>query len=209
MIPVPLSKDLLLVTRTIVPLVSQPTAGIDPTTQELRPGNPTFGLGDINPQFFFVPKTGSNLTWGVGPTFLLPTATNDVLGTGKWGAGPNGVVVWTKGKWLVGALVNQIWSFAGDGDRSDVSQFLVQPFVNYSLPDGWTIGTSPSITANWNAAAEDKWTVPLGASVSKLLAISNQPVSVALAGYYNVERPTSGPDWTLRFTFTLLFPTSR
>lgn len=105
-IPVPLSKDLLLVTRTIVPLVSQPTAGIDPTTQELRPGNPTFGLGDINPQFFFVPKTGSNLTWGVGPTFLLPTPTDEVLGTGKWGAGLNGVLVWTSGKWLVGALVN-------------------------------------------------------------------------------------------------------
>ncbi|HHP7232945.1 MAG TPA: neuromedin U [Xenococcaceae cyanobacterium] len=204
-IPTSLNADLLLVTRTIVPLISQPTIEVNTTTGEIK-SDSTFGLGDINPQFFFVPDTDSNLTWGLGPVFLLPTATDEVLGTGKWGIGPTGVIVLTRGNWLIGVLANQVWSFAGDSERQEVSQFLIQPFVNYSLPDGWTIGSAPTITANWNADEDDKWTVPVGLSLSKLFTIGTQPATLALGGFYNVESPTFGPDWTLRLQFTLLYP---
>jgi hypothetical protein len=112
----------------------------------------------------------------------------------------------TRGNWLIGVLANQIWSFAGDSERQEVSQFLMQPFVNYSLPDGWTIGSAPTITANWNADEDDKWTVPVGLSLSKLFTIGTQPATLALGGFYNVESPTFGPDWMLRLQFTLLYP---
>jgi hypothetical protein len=118
-----------------------------------------------------------------------------------------GVVVMTSGNWLYGVLANQIWSFVGDEDRPEVSQFFVQPFVNFSLPQGWTIGSAPSITANWNADEGDQWTVPVGLTVSKLVVFGQQPVQLTLGGFYNVVRPDNGADWTLRFQTTLLFPT--
>ncbi|MBV8883332.1 MAG: hypothetical protein JO235_04945 [Chroococcidiopsidaceae cyanobacterium CP_BM_RX_35] len=209
-IPVRLSKKLLLVTRTIIPFINQPRVGLDPITEEVESGGSTFGLGDINPQFFFVPQTGnSKVTYGVGPIFLLPTATASVLGTGKFGLGPTGVIIVQSGKLQYGALANQIWSVAGDSSRPAVSSFLLQPIFNYSLPHGWTVGTSPQITANWNAGRGDKFTVPLGISVNKLLTLGTQPTNISLAGYYNVIRPGFGPEWTLRFTFTLLFPTAK
>lgn len=206
-VPVALSDDLLLVSRFIIPVISQPTVEISSTGQ-LEPGSSEFGLGDINPSFFFVPQTGSNITWGVGPAFLLPTATNEVLGTDRWSAGPTGVVVITNGPWLYGLLVGQLWSFAGNEDRPEVSLFSAQPFLNYSFPGGWTIGSAPVITSNWNAAEEeDKWTVPVGLTVSKLTVFGRQPVQFTLGGFYNVVRPNAAADWTLRFATTLLFPT--
>lgn len=207
-IPTPLSEDWLLVNRIITPILVQPTVDIDTTTGTLEKGGSEFGLGDINPSFFFVPRTDSNVTWGVGPVFLLPTATDKVLGTERWGIGPTAVVVITSGKWLVGTLANQIWSFAGNEERSEVSQFLVQPFINYSLTNTWTVSFAPTITANWNAVdRDDVWTVPLGLTVSKLVQLGGkQPATFAFGGFYNVARPEFSPEWSLRFQFTLLYP---
>ena len=195
-IPVPLSDDLLLVTRTILPFVAQPDAG----------GNGTiWGLGDLNPTFFFVPKTESPITWGLGPTFVLPTATSTQTGLGKWSIGPAGVVVVTSGQWVYGGLANQILSFAGAESRPAVSQFLFQPFVNYNLAHGWYLTSSPIITANWNASGE-KWTVPLGGGVGKLFKIGDQPVNTSLQLYWNAVTPDNAGDFTLRFQVQLLFP---
>jgi len=197
-IPIDLNDDWLLVTRTILPIVYQPALN---KTQDSH-----FGLGDLNPQLFFVPKTNSKITWGVGPVFLLPTATDDSLGTGKWGIGPTAVIVVTDAPWVVGALANNIWSFAGDSDRPDVSQFLVQPFINYNLPNGWYLISAPIITANWNASSGNKWTVPIGGGVGKLFNIGNQAVNASIQGYWNAKTPEGGADWTLRTQFQLLFP---
>ncbi len=196
-VPVPLSDDLLLVTRTILPIVLQPDAG---------GSGSIFGLGDLNPTFFFVPITESRLTWGVGPTFVLPTATDRQTGTGKWSAGPAGVVVVSSGQWVYGGLANQIWSFAGDGSRPAVSQFLLQPFVNYNLPNGWYLTSSPVITANWNAAGGDQWTVPIGGGAGKLFRVGTQPLNASLQLYWNAVRPTNGADFSLRAQVQLLFP---
>lgn len=159
----PLSKDLLLVTRTIVPYIYQPTSAT---------GNEgEFGLGDINPQFYFTPQTNSNVTWGVGPTFVLPMATQSVTGQGKWSAGPTGVVLVTTKHTVFGALANNFWSFAGARDRQSVNQFLLQPFFNYNLAKGWYLVASPIITANWQATGgSEKWTVPIGGGVGRVFA---------------------------------------
>ncbi|EDY39781.1 putative Neuromedin U [Cyanobium sp. PCC 7001] len=198
-IPVPLSEELLLVTRTIIPVVNQPASATGT--------NSAFGLGDINPQFYFVPVSKGRITWGVGPTFVIPSATDDVLGQGKWSAGPAAVVVVTTDRLVYGAVGNNVWSFAGDDDRRSVSQFLVQPFVNYNLPKGWYLVSSPIITANWNAPdGEERWTVPIGGGIGRVFAIGKQKVNATLQAYWNVVKPDAAGDWTLRAQFQFLFP---
>lgn len=198
-IPVPLSKDLLLVTRTIVPVINQPTS---PTGRESL-----FGLGDINPQFYFVPRTNSKITWGVGPTFVLPTATDEVLGQGKWSAGPAAVVVVTTKHMVFGAVGNNVWSFAGSSERTNVNQMLVQPFLNYNLSHGWYLVSSPIITANWEAPdGEEPWTVPIGGGFGRVFAIGEQKVNATLQAYWNAVKPEGAGDWTLRAQLQFLFP---
>jgi hypothetical protein len=198
-IPVPLSNDLLLVTRTIIPYIYQPTSAT---------GNEgEFGLGDINPSFFIVPRTTSNITWGVGPTFVLPTATQSFTGQGKWSAGPTGVVLVTTKRMVFGTLANNVWSFAGASDRKVVNQLLIQPFFNYNFSKGWYLVTSPIITANWEAASGDEqWTLPIGGGFGRVFAIGEQKVNASLQAFWNVIKPDGAGDWTLRAQFQFLFP---
>ena len=206
-VPFKLSDDWNLVTRTIVPLIYVPgtVEGLDVLPS--GGGNDTrFGLGDINMTAFFVPAKPSKLIWGIGPTLTAPTASDDVLGSEKWSAGVSGVLLAQPAPWTVGVLARQIWSFAGDDNRADVRQFLVQPFVNYNLADGWYLTTSPVVTANWEAPSRNRWTVPVGGGVGRLMRIGQRPVNISAQSYYNVEHPDFGPDWSLRLQIQLLFP---
>jgi hypothetical protein len=197
-VPFRLPEDWNLITRTILPLVYQP---------EVAPGvGDEFGLGDIQMSLFFSPAKPGAVIWGIGPVLQFPTATEEVLGTGKWGIGPTAVGLMIRGPWVVGGLINNLWSFASEGNREDVNQMLIQPFLNYNFPGGWFLTSSPIITANWEADSNDRWTVPVGGGVGKVHRIGNLPVNLQLAGFYNVERPDNGPDWSLRFQFALLFP---
>ncbi len=201
-IPISLGEDWLAITRTIIPIVSQPS---------LRPGQDRKnGLGDIVFTAFLSPSDkdlwiGKKVLWGVGPAILLPTATDDQIGPGELGAGPSAVFLAMPGKWVIGSLFSQIWSFTSG---SNVSLFTWQPFVNYNLDDGWYLTTSPVVTANWKAKASETWTVPLGGGVGRVFrAGSLPPMNASLAAFYNVEKPGNvGPDWSLRFTLQLLFP---
>ena len=196
-IPVPLGENLTLVNRTIIPIAYQPqlAAGLDSA----------FGLGDINYTGFLVPQSSGNFTWGVGPSIVLPTATDTVLGTGKWSIGPAAVGLMTQGPIVAGALVSQLWSFAGDSNREDISLLTVQPFFNYNFAGGWYATTSPIITANWQADSE-QWTVPLGGGGGRVFNIGSQPVNASLQAYWNAIKPEGAADWTLRAQLTLLFP---
>jgi len=194
--PFGLSDDWNLITRTIVPVISQPAPGSDRTG----------GLGDINFTAFLSPSKPGRVIWGVGPSIIFRTATNEVLGSGKWGVGPSVVVLTIAGQWVVGGLVSNVWSFAGDPERPDVNSFLFQPFANYNLPNGWYLSSVPIVTANWKAGAGDKWTVPIGGGVGKVLRIGRQPVNVQTQTFYNVERPTNGAKWQWRLQVQLLFP---
>jgi hypothetical protein len=194
-VPFRLNDDLTLVTRTILPVVSQPGPE----------GNNSNGIGDLNPTFFFVPKLPGRWTVGFGPTLVLPTASRDELGSGQWGMGPAAVAVYTRGPWVTGGLVNQIWSVAGDSDRRSLNQFLVQPFVNYNLPNGWYLVSSPIITANWQASS-DRWLVPVGGGVGRVFRVGSQPVNASLQAYANVAKPDLFGDVTIRAQIQLLFP---
>ena len=155
--------DWNIINRTIVPVIYLPdiTAGL-PELPEGVNGGSTFGLGDINTSFYFSPAKPGPIIWGIGPSLTFPSATDENIGTQKWSAGPAAVALAQPGSWVIGSLVRQLWSFAGDGDRQDVSQLLIQPFVNYNMEDGWYLVSSPIITANWEADSDDTWTVPLG-----------------------------------------------
>ena len=196
-IPLKLTEDWNLITRTIMPIINQPSL--------FEGGESAFGLGDLNPTFFLSPAKPGKLIWGVGPTFTLPTATDSRLGTSKWSMGPAAVALSIQGPWVFGALANQQWSFAGWGD-TDVSAMLIQPFVNYNLPDGLYLVSAPIITANWEASSGDKWTVPVGGGVGKLFKLDKLPINTQLQAFYNVERPQLAADWQLRFQLQFLFP---
>ena len=198
-VPVTLDQDWNLITRWITPVISQPPLTVT--------GDREFGLGDINPSFFFSPKQPTHgIIWGIGPTFVFPTGTDKTLTAGKYSIGPTFVALAIEGPWVVGVLVNNVWSFAGKSNRDAVNAMLLQPFVNYNLPGGWYLNSSPIITANWEAGHGDRWTVPVGGGVGRVFKIGHQPVNMQLEAYYNVARPTGGADWTIRAQVQLLFP---
>jgi len=195
--PVALSERWNLITRTILPIVSQP--GILPGDGR------TWGLGDTLFTAFLSPREPRKLVWGAGPALQIPTATDDRLGADKWALGPSLVVLAMPGRWVIGSLFSNVWSFAGSGD-SDVNLFTWQYFLNYNLPGGWYLSSAPIVTANWEAQSGDKWTVPFGGGVGKIFRVGGQSMNAQILAFYNVVKPDLGPDWTLRVQLQLLFP---
>ena len=105
------------------------------------------GLGNIQYQGFLTAAAPGKMIWGLGPVLEMPTNTND-LGTDKWSAGAGVVVLTMPGNWVLGMLVQNIWSFAGPSEASDVNKFTFQYFVNYNLSGGWYLTSTPVITTN-------------------------------------------------------------
>jgi hypothetical protein len=197
-IPVSISEDWNMISRTIVPIVSQ---------DGVVPGEGSqFGLGDTTQSLFFSPKalTKGGWTWGIGPAFLIPTATDDLLGTEKWGAGPTAVMLrQTETHWTYGFLMNHIWSFAGADDRADVNQTFLQPFLAKGLGKGRTLSFNFESSYDWEG---DQWSVPFNVGYSKVGRIGKQMVSWQGGVRYWFETPEGGPDWGVRFVLTLLYP---
>jgi len=197
-IPFSISEHWNLISRTILPVIYQ---------DDVFPGaGDQFGLSDTVQSLFFSPKapTSHGLIWGVGPVLLLPTGTDDLLGTKKWGAGPTGVVLSQQGPWTVGALANHIWSFAGSDSRPDVNKTFLQPFVSYTTPQAWSFTLTTESTYDWEARA---WDVPINAVVGKVVTIGSQLVQFQAGVRYRVEAPESGAHgWGVRLGVVLLFP---
>ncbi|MGO9830647.1 MAG: neuromedin U [Myxococcaceae bacterium] len=187
-----------LITRTIIPLISQPNIGTGESGS-------IFGLGNINTTLFLSPKNPGGFIWGIGPVFGFPTNTSPALGSAKWTFGPSVVLLTMPGPWVLGILVNNVWSWAGGGSQN-VNSFLLQYFVNYNFPGGWYLTSSPLVTANWLATPYgNKWTFPVGGGFGKLVRLGRLPLNLNAAGYYNIWRPSGGPSWQLRLTAALLF----
>ena len=195
--PFKINDDWNLITRTIIPITSNP----DVLTGEGRVN----GVGDTVFTSWFSPSDSGALTWGVGPMFLLPTATDDTLGQDTWAAGISAVVLTMPGHWVIGSLISNIWTVGG-GD-ADINLFTWQPFINYNLGDGWYVVTAPILTANWEADSDHKWTVPLGGGVGKIFRIGKQPINAQLSLYNNVVTPDDyGPEWQVRAQIQFMFP---
>jgi opacity protein-like surface antigen len=196
-VPLHLNADWNLISRTIIPLVSQPNPLFNSSTN---------GIGDVTQSLFLSPTHPGELIWGVGPVFTAPAASDPILGTGKVLFGPTAVLLTTPGHWVIGVLLNNQWSVGGNPLRPPVNTFLAQPFVNYNMADGWFLTTSPVITANWLAASGQQWTVPIGGGIGRVFRLGAQPISAYVSAYYNAIRPTGTSDWQLRTSLSLLFP---
>jgi hypothetical protein len=214
-IPISLTKDWNLILRTIFPIVSQHDLFYVenvPKSLHIIQNRSQDGLSDTTQSFFLSPKEPGpfGLVWGIGPAFLYPTGTNDLLGTGTFGIGPTLVVLKQMGGLTAGALMNQIWSVAIEEHRSSFSQMFLQPFVAYTTKTHTTFTLNTESTANWNNTPGDaKWTIPLIFQISQILKIGKQPISLQIGGKYYADTPRYGPDWGVRFNLTLLYPTAR
>jgi hypothetical protein len=198
-VPISLSRDWNVISRTILPLTYQSHVADDG-----RQG----GIGDILQSFFFSPKepTKGGIIWGVGPVILFPSATDSALGSGKWAAGPTFVVLTQKSGWTVGMLANQLWSFAGDSDRAEVNSLFLQPFAAFTTKKAMTFTLNTESTYNWKAPT-DAWSVPVNFMVAQLVKVGKQPVSLQAGLRYWAASPANGPSGLgYRFAVILLFP---
>jgi hypothetical protein len=196
-VPFKLSDDWTLITRTIVPVIQVPD--LSPKVRGVT------GLGDIQESLFLSPAKSGSVIWGAGPVITFPSASHDILGTGKLSVGPTVVVLTIQGHWLYGVLAQNLFSVEGPSSRARVNQMLVQPFVNYNLSDGWYLVSSPVITANWKVSSDKRWLVPVGGGIGKIVHWGRLPVNVALQGFRNVEHPAGTTPWSLRFQVQFLF----
>jgi hypothetical protein len=208
-IPMKLSDKVMLITRVIQPLVWQP-----------YPSQPTggqVGIGDMNPTFFLSPANAGKLIYGVGPAFILPTATSTQTGQGKLSLGPSVVALMQPGHWTVGVLINNVFSVAGSSHRPDVNQMLLQYFVNYNLKKGYYVTSGPIVTANWESTGSvdaatgndvpgGTWTVPFGGGVGQIRRLGFQPINWTVQFYGNAVHPPGASPWSFKFQIALLYP---
>jgi hypothetical protein len=200
--------ELNLINRLIIPYL-----GVDANLSRLDLGKGEIppsdvernGLGNIQYQAFLTPAKPGKIIWGAGPVLEVPSHTDD-LGSSKWSAGPAAVVLAMPGDWVLGALAQNIWSFAGPSSAESINKFVFQYFVNYNLPNGWYLTSTPVITADWNKPSNDRWTVPLGGGAGRLVKFGKQPVDFKVQAFANVVHPDAGPDWTVMAAVKFLFP---
>lgn len=195
--PVDLNEDWNLITRTIVPVVSQ---------DDIFPGaGSQFGLGDITVSLFASPKEPTNgVIWGVGPILYLPTATDELLGAEKWGIGPSAIALTMRGPLTLGVLTNHVWSFAGDNDRDDINNTFIQPFMAYTWPSAWTLSVQSETTYNWEIK---EWSVPVNVAMAKLVKLGPLPVSLSAGVGHWLRSPDSAPDgWRFRLQANFVLP---
>ena len=200
-IPIHINDDLTLITRTILPLVWQPS---------YRPTHVVpFGTAPID---FSALLSNANpidhFVFGTGPIIQVPTISNKTLGSNVWGAGPEAVAVYIQGPWVAGLLVNSIFSFSRTDGRGGTHyrKLLIEPFVNYNFGEGWYVFSAPEFTANWPATENHAWTVPFGGGGGKVVKLFGKlPVNFQLGAFYNAVRPSYTGAWNLRTQVTLIF----
>jgi hypothetical protein len=195
-VPIKLGDEWNLITRTVMPIIAggETNAGLGGHA----------GLGDTIQNFFLTPRhTVNGVSVGLGPTFLWPSATDRLLGTEKWGAGPSINIVKQERGWTYGILAYHVWSYAGVASRSEVSLTYAQPFISYTFPDTTAIGLTTESAYDYVAR---QWTVPLVVGASRIVRFGTQPVSLGLSGKFYPVKPIDGPTWGARLTVTFLFP---
>ena len=200
-IPLSITGNWLLVTRVVATAVAyQPNS--------LAKSGGITGLGDTTTTFFLTPADTGKLIWGVGPAVLMPTASSNPLGAGKWGVGPTGAALVEPDWGSAGVMVQNIWSVAGGSNRSPVNQLQLEPLFSYNLPRGWYFTSNPTIVADWTLPTSERWLLPIGGGAGRSFNIGKQAVDSNLTLYWNAIRPENhfSPKWQLNLEFTFLFP---
>ena len=165
------------------------------------------GLADTFFTSYFSPNINDEFSLGLGATFVFPTdEPSRELGSGKFSIGPAVMLVYqTPEDWTFALQAQQIWSVIGSEGRDDVSQMIIQPTINYNLPDGWYLLSDMEVIANWESPSDQRWTVPIGVGIGKLFAVGENAIDTRVEGYYNVVTPDQGPTWSIGATFSFIF----
>ena len=134
---------------------------------------------------------------GIGPTFIFNSASEDRLETWEWSVGPTVALARVLDTWVSGVVVSTLWSFAGDARPRRVNQFSLSPFVIYNFVNGWYLTSRPVIVANWERASRNRWRVPIGGGVGKVLFRgAKRPMNLVLQGFHSLKdqiSPLIGP----------------
>ena len=194
-IPFEISDDWNLITRTILPIISQPAITPDQDREN--------GIGDTSLTGWLSPAAAGKWIWGLGATVNIPTSTDPRLGYDEWAVGPSVVLLTMPGNWVVGGLVSNIWDVNAD---EQINFMFSQLFANYNLKDGWYLVTAPIITADWEADSDNRWTIPIGGGAGRVFKAGKQPMNINVQLYYNVEAPTIVGDWSSRIQVQWMFP---
>ncbi len=197
-------KGWLLINRFIIPLPK--------STPDNTSGNAsnTSGMGDITYTAWFSPPGKGKITWGFGPSMIFPTASDDLLGLGKYSIGPSFVFVLPNKKWMGAAIISNWFSVGGDSTRADVNSFYFQLIYTYFLQKKWYVTTAPIILSNWEADKSERWTVPVGGGFGKMFKIGKMPFDFTTQAYYNAVKPNDySADWQLRVQLKLIFSTGK
>ena len=205
-LPIGISEDWNLITRPVVPLfVSQPHPAAGPPVHIGR----STAFGDITLMQLVSPspKLAGGWLLGIGPSWIFPTAASNFTGNGKFQVGPAALVGYLSEKWILGALLQNWWSFAGQDSRSSARSMNLQPVAAYFLPDAWSIGYSGNILANWRSPASDTFTIPLGVSVAKVVKLGPLPVRFALGVQWMPVQPDRyGQKWNFQLIVAPVLP---
>ena len=203
-LPFLINKDWMFISRTVIPIsISTPNY----TNQGVGASSGyTSGIGNITLSGFLTPRDqDSKLLWGIGPVVSAPTATNLSTGNFDWGLGPTVMAVYRSGPWVVGSIINNVWSVGSTNSTENKLDW--QFFAHYNLSNGWAISTAPEIFANWTATTSDnRYTLPLGLGVSKTFKIGEQICNAGIQQYYYALHPDNGPQYMTQVSFSLVFP---
>ena len=201
-LPVSLTKDWNLITRPVMPWYN-----IVPHETHPNEFARDAGLGDLTLLELLSPAHSGNWILGAGPTAIFPTATSEFTGQGKYQLGPSVVVGYLTKQYFIGVFPQQWWSIGGQHGRLDTNQMNLQPIVTTFFGEGWSLGYSGNILANWNAPSEDVWTVPVGLGLAKVMKLGRLPVKVSLAVQYMPVHPRiSGQEWNVQVEITPVMP---
>ena len=198
LIPMKLSRCWDLITRPIFTVVDSPESSIGMGR--------TVGSGDLITRFYFSPSKATSFIWGFGPVLGMPTASDALLGTGKWTLGPGLAVVKQTENWSIAVVVNHVWSFAGDTSRSKVSMTAIEPSVSYTWGHGWTVGLDDASTYDSDATSGSRWVQPVQLSIGKVTSFGSRPVSLGFGIIRYALAPSGSPSVGLSLTIDLLFP---
>ena len=208
-LPLSLTKDWNLITRPVMPfydIVPHPTIALRPTPH-LGEWERDAGLGDLALVELLSPAHSGNWILGAGPTAIFPTATSPFTGQRKWQLGPTVVFGYLTERYFIGVFPQQWWSIGGVHSRPDTNQMNLQPIATMFFGDGWSLGYSGNILADWNAPSPDVWTVPIGLGLAKVVKFGRLPVKIQLAVQYMPVHPRiDGQEWNVQVSITPVIP---
>ena len=206
-LPFPFDNGYTLWVRPGIPyIIDQPVFDRDSLSLDEESG-----LGDITLDVQYGTTLGNGFLWSIGFSALLPTASEEALGSEQWALGPGFQLGRVTEKLIFGIFANHQWDVAGDGKSSpdrvflretesseaEISLTAIQLFGVLLPGAGWNYGSKPIMTYNDES---EEWTIPLHLTAGKSFIINGRPWNFSVDLNYYVERPDAiAPEWMVGF----------